>query len=376
MRNDEDLISIVLPTYNGEKFIRQSIDTCLQQTYRNIELIIIDDCSTDNTPAIIKEYLGRDDRIIYHRNETNIKLPASLNKGFALARGNYLTWTSDDNYYATNALEVLLESLKGRPNCDLAYCSYTFVNENNKPLDIFQYTPGHLLFKCIIGGCFLYTRKLHTETGTYDVTKFRMEDYDYWLRASTKFKIHYVDRPELYFYRKHNESLTSEIFKTNKIFEEYKANYKNSFDSFFNGYLKAGFPSEDLEIHVKIFFNEIMKIDEEGQIKLHDIRKVFKYFEKLSLLSWETTPFDEAEMKNVIEQVKTIILISIISNMQFLNEKLAKQNPKLAKQFGKSVSWYYREYEVLPSWYKKIGHVIKAFQGHRSWKSLVRKEEE
>src|SRR3990170_3452478 len=107
-------VSIVLPTYNGEKYIRQSIDSCLNQTHENIELIIVDDCSIDNTPEIIKSY--KDSRVKSLRHDQNKFLPHALNTGFSNATGEYLTWTSDDNYYAKEAIEKMVSFLKNR-NC-------------------------------------------------------------------------------------------------------------------------------------------------------------------------------------------------------------------------------------------------------------------
>ena len=71
----EELISIVLPVYNGEKYLRESIDSVLRQTYKRWELIIVDDCSTDSSAEIAKEYTKRDERIYYYRNENNLRLP-------------------------------------------------------------------------------------------------------------------------------------------------------------------------------------------------------------------------------------------------------------------------------------------------------------
>ena len=99
-----DLISIVLPVYNGERFLRESIDSVLAQTYTNWELLIVDDCSTDNTAAIVHEYVQKDSRVQYYKNEKNLRLPRNLNRGFSLARGDYLTWTSDDNVFWPTAL--------------------------------------------------------------------------------------------------------------------------------------------------------------------------------------------------------------------------------------------------------------------------------
>ena len=89
-------VSIILPTYNGKKYIRDSIESIINQTYTNWELIIVNDCSTDDTQKIIEEYQQKDKRIIVINNEKNLKLPASLNRGFEEASGEYYTWTSDD----------------------------------------------------------------------------------------------------------------------------------------------------------------------------------------------------------------------------------------------------------------------------------------
>ena len=87
------LVSIVLPTHNGARYLEQAVQSCLDQTYRNWELIIVDDASTDETPALIARLVAADSRIRSIRNEVNQKLPGALNTGFAQARGEYLTWT-------------------------------------------------------------------------------------------------------------------------------------------------------------------------------------------------------------------------------------------------------------------------------------------
>ena len=70
-----DLISIVLPVYNGERFLRASIDSVVAQTYQNWELLVVDDCSTDSTADIVREYVQKDSRIKYFKNEVNLRLP-------------------------------------------------------------------------------------------------------------------------------------------------------------------------------------------------------------------------------------------------------------------------------------------------------------
>lgn len=84
------LITIVLPTYNGSRYIRKSIESCLEQTAKDFELIVVNDYSTDNTVDIINEYCLRDPRVRLINNEFNKKLPLSLNAGFKKDRENIL----------------------------------------------------------------------------------------------------------------------------------------------------------------------------------------------------------------------------------------------------------------------------------------------
>ena len=89
--NKKPLVSIVLPTFNGERYLRQSIGSVISQQYKNWELIIVDDHSTDSTSAIIDEFTETDPRIKVIHNTTNQKLPKSLNIGFEKAKGDLLT---------------------------------------------------------------------------------------------------------------------------------------------------------------------------------------------------------------------------------------------------------------------------------------------
>ena len=123
-----------MPIYNGEKYMRQSIESVINQTYKNWELIIIDDCSTDNTPEIAKEYAEKDNRIKCYRNETNLKLPRGLNRGFSLSKGEYLTWTSDDNLYLPTALERMV-SMIATEKVEFVFATCDVINENDEVVE-------------------------------------------------------------------------------------------------------------------------------------------------------------------------------------------------------------------------------------------------
>jgi len=219
-------VSIVLPTYNGAKYVKQAVDSCLNQTYKNIELIIVDDCSNDETPRIIDSY--KDDRIRYLRHKQNEGLPYALNTGFAKATGQYLTWTSDDNQYLPKAIEELVSLLEKNPDVDFVYADYWahFLETDEREL---RTTPDNLDLEKAneVGPCFLFTRRAYKEVGAYDPKYKLVEDYDYWIRICKKFKALHCPHP-LYIYGEHSKSLTRTkrvAVKLTEIILKYKNGY-------------------------------------------------------------------------------------------------------------------------------------------------------
>ena len=200
-------VSIVLPVYNGEGRVHQAITSCLLQTHRDIELVVVDDCSTDRTPEIVKSF--DDPRIVYIRNVRNAGLPGALNIGFARTTGNYLTWTSDDNEYAPTAIAEMLRALRGSPEVDFVYADYTAYFESTGETER-RKLPDELALDRTntVGACFLYTRRVYEIVGDFDVRMPLVEDYDYWIRVSKRFRMKHLPM-DLYLYRYHAKSLTS-----------------------------------------------------------------------------------------------------------------------------------------------------------------------
>lgn len=206
---DQPLVSIVLPTYKRAHLLAQAIRSVLAQTYTNLELIIVDDNSPDDTAAVVQSF--DDARIRYVKNEPNLKLPRALNRGFSLSRGDFLTWTSDDNLYADNAIEKMVEALQVR-GCDFVYADYYLFAEQDaagRPLDIHHdKLPDSLQLEKgnHIGACFMYTRKVYEAIGDYDPELFLVEDYDYFLRAARQFLFCHLSEP-LYYFRRDEATL-------------------------------------------------------------------------------------------------------------------------------------------------------------------------
>lgn len=204
------LISIVLPCYNGARYLCCAIDSCIGQTFTDWELIIVDDASTDETPLICRDYEARDNRIRSFRHQENRKLPAALNTGFSHVRGEYLTWISDDNLFKPNALREMIAFLHRNPDIAIVYSDYDAIGETGDILRQVKAPSQSALVSCnAVGPSFLYRRKVHEILGGYDESLFLVEDYDFWVRASLRFTMAPLHM-SLYLYRHHGNSLTTQ----------------------------------------------------------------------------------------------------------------------------------------------------------------------
>lgn len=185
-------VSIVLPCYNGAGFLAQSIDSVIAQTFTDWELILVNDCSKDNSLEIMQQYAEKDSRIRIINNEHNLKLPGALNRGFQEARGKYLTWTSHDNRMAPTMLEEFVNYLDANPDKGLVTACYAaFSLKTGEQLyEVHHPDPQlHLpLFNCVCYA-FMYRREVLETVGDYDTTLFLVEDYDYWVRIWQKYPV-------------------------------------------------------------------------------------------------------------------------------------------------------------------------------------------
>ncbi len=222
------LVSIVLPVYNGERYIAESIESVLQQTYPHFELIVVDDGSKDRTPQIVQEYAQKDGRVWVLRQK-NERLPAALTHGFRQARGEYLTWTSDDNRMKPDFLEKLVSTLAAHPDWDMVYANQDIIGEDGEPLRgsgwfyDYQAPTGsehiHLPMdpselntwpNNYVGAAFMYRARVKHLVGDYLRLYFGAEDYDYWMRINALLTLRHVGfREPVYEYRFHGASLTS-----------------------------------------------------------------------------------------------------------------------------------------------------------------------
>ncbi len=142
-------VSIAVPVYNGERYLRESLDGLLAQTFTDFELVIADNASTDATEAICREYVARDPRVRYHRNERNIGGPGNFRRVFGLCRGEYHKWSTADDLWHPTFVEKCVAVLDARPDVVLAYprsnivdAAGAVVRTFDDPLDLPEESPA------------------------------------------------------------------------------------------------------------------------------------------------------------------------------------------------------------------------------------------
>lgn len=224
------LISIILPVYNGEEYLAKSIESCLNQSYKNIELIIVNDCSLDGSQEIAENYQRQDDRVIILNNVENKGLPSTLNIGHNYAKGAFLTWTSDDNLMKMDCLQSLFDSLI-KEEADIVFSNYDVIDSTDKIIRQHQAGPiEHLLFGNKVGASFLYKKEVYHQLNGYNPALFLLEDYDFWLRACRKFKFYHLCE-SLYLYRIHTNSLTAKIDEEQEFNQQHISKIEQMFEN-------------------------------------------------------------------------------------------------------------------------------------------------
>lgn len=202
------LVSIVLPTYNGERYLPRAIASCLEQSYAHLEILLVNDGSTNPATAEILE--AQDDpRLRVLNLPENQGLPEALNAGMEATRGDYISWTSDDNAYRPEAIARMVETVESS-GADFVYAAATVVNDDDQTLGaLIPKPPDQLPLSNCVGACFLYRRKVLEKIGRFNPELRLAEDYDYWIRVSRHFKMERLDE-DLYVYRQHKSNLTNQ----------------------------------------------------------------------------------------------------------------------------------------------------------------------
>ncbi|EPZ9215620.1 glycosyltransferase family 2 protein [Clostridium perfringens] len=211
----QDLVSIIMPSYNTAKYISETIESVQSQTYPFWELIIVDDCSTDNTDEVVKPYL-LDDRIRYLKNDSNSGAAISRNRALREARGRWVAFLDSDDLWKAEKLEKQIRFMKDN-NYHFSYTNYEEIDENSQPLGIRVTGPKKIskqgMYNYCYPGCLtvMYDAKYVGMIQINDIKK--NNDYAMWIEVCQKVDCWLLDE-YLGKYRKRSGSISRHGIKT------------------------------------------------------------------------------------------------------------------------------------------------------------------
>jgi len=203
-------ISVLLCTYNRDKYLSNCINSVINQTFKNWELIVVDDGSQDNTFEIVNPYLQKINNIRYVKHQ-NRKLGYAKNVGIQASFGKYITFIDSDDAYNPNHLESRIAYMKANPEIDLIQGGF-FTDEDIFVADYFQ--PGQTinLRECVLGPTFFGKRHLFFELKGFKNIPYG-EDTELWERAEKIFKTQKIYEPQTYIYTRAEHSITKSILE-------------------------------------------------------------------------------------------------------------------------------------------------------------------
>ena len=190
-------VSVIIPTYNRAFFLSEAIDSVLNQSFRDFELIIVDDGSTDSTPHILRRWEGR---IRWMRQE-NSGVSRARNTGIRAARGRYLSFLDSDDLWAREKLEVQVGFLDANPHYGVCYTDEVWIRRGRRvnPKKIHGKYSGWIFDRClplciISPSSVLMRREVLDVVGCFDERLPVCEDYDLWLRVASRYPIFFLDK--------------------------------------------------------------------------------------------------------------------------------------------------------------------------------------
>lgn len=190
--NKKPTVSVIIPTYNRAHLVGRAIQSVLNQTYRDFELIIVDDGSTDNTEEVIKQFQKQDKRIKYLLHEKNRGGSAARNTGIKNTSGVFLSFLDSDDQWLPNKLESEVKILYNNQNCIICVTGYKFINENNeKIISCSNINKKNISQKivlrgeCITTNDFTVRKDLTVKIGGFDEALPARQDWDFWIRITS-----------------------------------------------------------------------------------------------------------------------------------------------------------------------------------------------
>lgn len=218
-----NLVSVIIPSYNSGKFLNEAIKSVASQTYRDLEIIIINDGSIDDTEKIAKDWQKKDKRIRYLKHHKNQGLASARNTGIRNSKGEYIAFLDADDVWLPQKLAVQIKKIR-ESGADLVFSNwYIWEHGKRTKVEAFDSNPIqdnkknllNFLIKKNFGNpsTAFFLKSSLEKVGLFDESLRSSEDYDLWLRfLLSKMKIGFIKKPLIY-YRQHSEQMSVNIYK-------------------------------------------------------------------------------------------------------------------------------------------------------------------
>lgn len=291
------LISVILPVYNVASYIQECIDSLLNQTIQDFELIIIDDASTDNTLNIIRNF--NDPRIKIIEKKRNLGLIHSLNLGVENAKGEYVARMDGDDISTLDRFQKQYEVLKNNKEIDVCGCWLQQFGKKNETIKHAKYHEEilvNMLSSCSMSMCSVMCRKEVFKNYRFNDNKIHVEDYDFWSRVAWTIKFYNIQEV-LYFYRMHEAQVSTRHKKKQMV---------------------ADIPIK-LFLFKKLGYNTINYSDElisrvlllDKYISINDLNLFLKWLKELAMLNKKNKVYLNTEFNNVLSSYKRNLLFNL-----------------------------------------------------------------
>lgn len=204
--------SVIIPTYNRAHVLSTAIDSVLNQEFKDFELIIVDDGSTDDTKQVINKYAQR----VKYLEQPNYGVSNARNNGIKLSSGKYIAFLDSDDYWHANKLQVQYDYIQLNPNTKLLHCDEIWIRNGKRvnPKKIHQKAGGDQFIRsmelcCISPSAVIVKKEVLDEFSGFDENYTVCEDYDLWLKITYKYKIDFIEEKLITKTGGHDDQLSS-----------------------------------------------------------------------------------------------------------------------------------------------------------------------
>lgn len=274
------IVSVVIPSYNNDKYLSECIESVLAQSFSDLEIIIVDGCSSDNSQKIIMEYFNKDSRIKFRFQEKNYGVSKARNEGIAISKGEFIAILDSDDIMAPTRVEELYNALRINADCALAHTDVLIIDAEGyvtgKIVGKMKYSSGNIRGEVLRRrGCHIgypmFRKKCLNNVGLYDESLQGGEDYDLYTRITRDYPIIYIPKSLLY-YRRHSANASSKL----RLMMEH---YKRYLDKTFREDVDSVYANIKYEAYSHYFIDKI-------NIEFHENRRkcLTNFVKEISIL--------------------------------------------------------------------------------------------